>query len=106
MTFDFRLFAKVVKSVRKSRRLTSAELADACGITRSTLHRIEKGMMKPSVESLYRIAVELNLEFNDFIEDEKSVVINVTVDPFQSDPDELTKLTMDEIVKALREHEE
>lgn len=65
--FNHALFARIVKAVRKSRGLTSAQLADNCGLTRSTVWRIEKGDMKTSVDSLYAIVSSLNLDFNDFI---------------------------------------
>jgi putative transcriptional regulator len=45
-----------VAVVRKSRKLTQAELATACGVTRQTIIAIEKGNYVPSVALALDIA--------------------------------------------------
>lgn len=48
--------AVLVASIRAETRLSLRALADAAGVATSTVHRIERGEMHPTVEMLERIA--------------------------------------------------
>lgn len=50
------------KDRRMIEGLTQGELADICGIDRKTVNRIEKGHFSPSIDTLTRIAISLNVK--------------------------------------------
>jgi transcriptional regulator with XRE-family HTH domain len=57
MTTDTRAFvAKAVLARRTVARLSQAEVAAKCGITRQGLDRIERGLASPSLKMIERLA--------------------------------------------------
>ncbi|MEG1918239.1 MAG: XRE family transcriptional regulator, partial [Oscillospiraceae bacterium] len=52
--------------------LSIAELSAACGVSTGLISQIERGMVVPSVVSLYRIAQALDTNINYFFEDPKA----------------------------------
>lgn len=61
-------FTNSIAELRKDRKITQQELADAIGMTRQTIVAIEKGKYSPSLEAAFKIAhvLEQDLE-NVFI---------------------------------------
>lgn len=47
---------RLVAAIRAEARLSLRALAEAAGVATSTVHRIERGAMEPTVEMLERIA--------------------------------------------------
>ncbi|GAA5163724.1 XRE family transcriptional regulator [Pseudonocardia eucalypti] len=56
-----------LKRLRTQRNMTLAELADATGISKSTLSRLESGGRKPSLELLLPIALAHQVPLDDLI---------------------------------------
>jgi DNA-binding XRE family transcriptional regulator len=57
-----------LKAHRERAFLTTRELADKAGIVTSTLWRIEKGLNKPHISTMRRIADVLNVHPSDIME--------------------------------------
>lgn len=63
-----------ISTNRKAKRLTQAQLADATGINRSMIGRIENGEYMPSIEQLEKLGEALDFEVIDLFADEESEV--------------------------------
>ena len=65
--------AEMIVSARKNVRLTQSELAQKVGTTQSVISRIESGRSTfiPSLETLVRIAVALNMKLQLRMNDEE-----------------------------------
>lgn len=53
--------------IRKSQRISHQTLADAAGISRSSISHIENGKTKPSLQSCLKIANALGVNLGDLI---------------------------------------
>jgi putative transcriptional regulator len=66
------LTGKVLNHLRRHRLLvdgmTQADLAERVGVTRQTIHSIEKGKYKPTIELALRLARELGVAVEDLFE--------------------------------------
>ena len=65
-----RMFSQVGEQLRLARlrrRLSAAQVAERAGISRNTLHLLEKGSPSSSIATLFRILAVLGLE-HDFVE--------------------------------------
>ena len=51
-----------IKKYRKLRNLTQAKLSEACDISQDYLSEIERGKKTPSLETLIKIARQLNIK--------------------------------------------
>ncbi|ACT60060.1 helix-turn-helix transcriptional regulator [Hirschia baltica] len=58
-------FSNHIQELRKAKKLTQQELADAIGMTRQTIVAIEKGKYSPSLEAAFRIAQTLEQSLTD-----------------------------------------
>ena len=56
-----------IKALRRYKGLTQQQLADACGIHRITLARIEHGGYSPSVDVAAKIAVALGVTIDELV---------------------------------------
>jgi transcriptional regulator with XRE-family HTH domain len=61
-------FGYNLKIARKRKKLTQSELADRCGISRSTLIRYEKGKCQPSLDNVENFSKELCVDYNYLFE--------------------------------------
>ena len=50
---------QIIHDVRKSEKITQAELASRIGTEKSYISKIEKGIIEPGVSTFYRIAAVL-----------------------------------------------
>ncbi len=57
-----------IQSLRKHRNVSQEELAARVGIDAKSLSRIERGMHYPSLDTLEKIQVELDVEMKDFFD--------------------------------------
>ena len=57
-----------IKAVRRAQRLTIESLAEASGLTKSFLSKVERGKSTPSVAALLRIAEALNIPLSSLFE--------------------------------------
>ena len=65
--------AETLESKKKARGITYAELARRTKINEDMVSRFCKGVSKPSGDQLLRLCAELELEVEDFFEDETGV---------------------------------
>jgi transcriptional regulator with XRE-family HTH domain len=54
--------AEIIQTARVLQDITQEELAEKVGFSRSTIHRIEKGVFSPNADQLYAILAALNLK--------------------------------------------
>ena len=88
-----------IQSLRKHKNVSQEELAARVGIDAKSLSRIERGMHYPSLDTLEKIQVELDVEMKDFfdftgaesIQEMRNFLIKVAN---QSDEAILKKLTL------------
>jgi DNA-binding NtrC family response regulator len=59
---------KTIREVRRGKTLTQGQLANRTNLSRSLISRIESGSAAPSIPSLYKIAVALNVPIGDLFE--------------------------------------
>lgn len=59
------IFGKNLKNLRKSRGLTQEKLAELSNLDRSYISDIEGGRVNVSLESIYKIAIGLEVEIVD-----------------------------------------
>jgi transcriptional regulator with XRE-family HTH domain len=60
--------AKNLTDYREQSSLTQQQLSELAGIDRKTINRIENGHFSPSIDTLTRLAVALNVLISDFFE--------------------------------------
>ena len=58
-----------IRQIRKSRRLTQADLAGRIGVTQSDLSRMENGEYKVGLDTLFRILQVFELSMSGFFEE-------------------------------------
>jgi len=58
-------FTNSIVELRKAKKITQQELADAIGMTRQTIVAIEKGKYSPSLEAAFKIAMTLEAEITE-----------------------------------------
>jgi transcriptional regulator with XRE-family HTH domain len=63
------LVGQKIRQIRKSRRLTQAELASRIGVTQSDLSRMENGEYKVGLDTLFRILHVFELSMSHFFEE-------------------------------------
>ena len=69
------LLAQLIKAQRKQKKMTTIELAQRAGISRSLLQRIEKGDSKCSIGAVFEVAAIVGIPLFDA--DEKSLAQHV-----------------------------
>lgn len=62
-----------LRSLRKARGLTQAELARQIGIQQSDLSRMEKGTYRVSLDNLFKILAVFGLQIAEFFQDHQPV---------------------------------
>ena len=70
MTVDFKSIGKRVKVSRIQRRMTQAELAEKTGMSDVYISRIETGVRSPSLGSLIKIAIVLEISLDSLVIDD------------------------------------
>ena len=60
-----------VKKLRIEKGLTQEQLANECGVQRTTITMIELGENKPSVELAKKLGEVFGITWSDFFEDDK-----------------------------------
>lgn len=66
-----------IRERRKKMELTLRELSSKLGISPSTLHKIEKGVLNPTVNLMVEICYELDAPIYSFIKDKKKVFVHI-----------------------------
>ena len=60
-----------LKELRTAKGLTQEQLANECGVQRTTITMIEIGENKPSVELAKKLGEVFDIAWSDFFEDDK-----------------------------------
>lgn len=60
--YSSKAFGRTVQRIRKEQKLSQETLSSAVGVTRSHLSNIENGKVDPGIATVWRIAVNLNME--------------------------------------------
>ena len=61
---------KRIKDIRLSKKVSLRDLAKHTGLTRSFLSQVERGISTPSIASLEKISLALNIRLSQFFEEE------------------------------------
>ena len=64
-------FGQRIKEIRIKKKFTLEELAKRTGVSASFLSQVERGIVYPSVESLKRVAIALQVKLDYFFKEEK-----------------------------------
>lgn len=62
------LIAAALRRERDREKLSLSEVAKRAGIAKSTLHQLESGAGNPNIETLWALAVALNVPFSRLVE--------------------------------------
>ena len=62
------IVGKRISVLRKQLKLTQAALASTAGMEESALQRIEAGRTNPTIKTLYKVAVALNVDIKELFE--------------------------------------
>ncbi len=75
---------ELIKTTRKAKRMTQADLAKAIGVDRSTIAKYESGVAEPSIETIGKISNKLERdllsalgEINEFLSSRENAFINL-----------------------------
>lgn len=66
-TLDSKIVGKVIADFRKRKNLSQEVLSGLADIGRTHLSAIERGERKPTLETLYRISMALNVKMSDIV---------------------------------------
>ena len=66
-TLDAQLVGNVIADFRKRRGITQEVWSGLADIGRTHLSAIERGERKPTLETLYRLALALNVKMSDIV---------------------------------------
>ncbi len=66
-TLDSKIVGKVIADFRERKNISQEVLSGLADIGRTHLSAIERGIRKPTLETLYRIATALNVKMSDII---------------------------------------
>ena len=62
------IVGKRISVLRKQLKLTQAALASTAGMEESALQRIEAGRTNPTIKTLYKVAIALNVNIKELFE--------------------------------------
>lgn len=75
-TLDREFLARKIKSLRVAQNLSQAELAERAGFARSSLSKIENGILSPTFEMLLKIAKGFRIKLTDLLQPESAPVLS------------------------------
>ena len=52
-----------IRQLREEKNMSQQVLADICNVPKSTIGRLERGEVNPTVKTLLKISIALNIEF-------------------------------------------
>lgn len=64
---NFATLGQNLQSLRLAQGLSLSQLAANAGIAKSNLSRIEQGEGNPTIETIWRLAMQLNVPFSDLV---------------------------------------
>lgn len=84
---------KNIRRIRKDIVMTQQQLADACGLTKSMISKVENGVVIPALSTLTKIAHALRVKVSQLIEAENQQPSMMTLNPFE-DPGQFVTTAM------------
>ena len=66
---DSRIVGEVISRFRKNKKMSQEVLSGLSDIGRTHLSAIERGERKPTLETLYRISVALDVKMSEIVEE-------------------------------------
>lgn len=67
MQFDNRAVGQVIRRIRRKRGLSQEIVSGLAGIARTHLTMIENGSKQPNLETIWRIALALNMQPSELV---------------------------------------
>ncbi|MGN1442854.1 MAG: helix-turn-helix domain-containing protein [Acutalibacteraceae bacterium] len=64
---DPKIVGDAICKIRRSKKVSQDVLSGLAGIGRTHLSAIERGERKPTLETLYRISIALNMKMSDIV---------------------------------------
>lgn len=99
-----KLLGERIKELRKAKKLSQDKLSEQVDIDPKHLSRIEVGSSYPSLNTLEKIAIALNVEIKEFFEFEhlssRKELINNTIKLLKETDEERIKL-ISKVIKAI-----
>lgn len=80
-----REFGVLLRQRRGAAGLNQIELADAAGVSRSSIISWEQGASTPSIVSLYKLAKALEIEPYQLLPKEESIMVDTSLDSVSED---------------------
>lgn len=78
MQFNNEIIGKVIKEKRIQKGMTQDLLSGFAGIARTHLTMIENGSKQPNFETIWKIALALDLKPSELVEDIEAALSNAT----------------------------
>ncbi len=91
------LIGRNVKAARIKIGITQQQLADACGLSKGMISKVENSVVVPAIGTLQKIAAALHVRVADLIEGNTQAESRMTVNPFE-DPDRFLLTNMGYLV--------
>lgn len=85
-----------LREILKERHITIDQLSEMSGISQSNLSNYMTGKMSPTLDTLNRIAVALNIEITELFEKEEDIVL------FVKYRNRMVELSRKELINYLR----
>lgn len=65
---NLKAFGGHIRRLRINKKMTQEQLADLAGVSENTIVTIEKGLLNPTIATLWEIAVALEVPRKDFFD--------------------------------------
>ncbi|MFJ8065515.1 helix-turn-helix domain-containing protein [Psychrobacillus sp. NPDC096426] len=78
MEFPKGEIGKRIRYLRRLQGLTSDELAKLAGVSQSMISQIERGLVSPSLETLWKLSHSLKVQIFSFFETEVTTAVSIT----------------------------
>jgi transcriptional regulator with XRE-family HTH domain len=76
---DYVIMGRNIRDVRKTLKMTQEKLSDLVDLSTVFISQIENGSGKPSLETMYKISLALNIPIDDLVKNtDKDLTTNVS----------------------------
>lgn len=96
----YRIIGQNVRDARDDSGLTQEELADAIGVSRTSITNLERGEQRPPLHRLLRLAQSLDVSFSDLIPEWSELEREVREGELEGRP------VTEQLVREIRSEEE
>ena len=110
-TVLYEILGENIKKIRRSRKVSQIELAKIVSLSRSSISNIESGVHKPSLFTIYEIAIALDCEIETIlpsIDSYKTSTIYIDkkyTDILNSLPNEISKKNLTLLKEILQQND-